>query len=176
LKLRISFLRSLKSRVTLSMLAIFLLSIWSLTLYVSRTLRQDMERLLADQQSSAVAYVASDLNNEFTQRIHVLETVAHSIGPSLLEQPTALQKMLEANAFLLDLFNSGVIAVTRDGTAVADVPTIAGRRGTNYASNVATQTTLSTGQSVIGTALSKSGPGRRKLGSVSAESGESYGF
>ena len=71
------------------MLAIFLLSIWSLTFYVSRMLRQDMEHLLADQQFSTVAYVAADMNQEFEQRVFALERIAHSIGQSDLAQPTA---------------------------------------------------------------------------------------
>ncbi len=38
--------RSLQVRVTLIMLAIFLLGIWSLAYYASRTLREDMQKLL----------------------------------------------------------------------------------------------------------------------------------
>ena len=38
-------LNSLKTRLVLGSLAIFLISLWSLSFYVSHTLRRDMERL-----------------------------------------------------------------------------------------------------------------------------------
>jgi PAS domain S-box-containing protein len=50
---------SLKTRVTLFTLAIFLLSIWSLSFYVSQMLREDMQRLSGEQQFSAVSKMAA---------------------------------------------------------------------------------------------------------------------
>jgi hypothetical protein len=46
--------RSLKTRVTIFTLAIFLVSLWSLAFYAGRMLRQDMQRLLGEQQFSTV--------------------------------------------------------------------------------------------------------------------------
>ncbi len=42
----VSMRQSLKTRIALGMLVIFLLSLWSLSFYTSRMLREDMERLL----------------------------------------------------------------------------------------------------------------------------------
>ena len=144
---------SLRRRITLSTLLIFLTSIWALSYYASRMLREDMERMLADQQASTVSYVAGDLNDSLVERVLALEKVARSIDPAMLAQPTALQKMLANRLILQGMFNSGVVAVSQDGTALADVPVIAGRKGTNYASNVATHTALTEGRSVIGRPL-----------------------
>jgi hypothetical protein len=58
LNLNIFQLRSLKTRVTLFTLAIFVTSIWSLALYVSRSLREDMERQLGEQQFATVTDAA----------------------------------------------------------------------------------------------------------------------
>jgi PAS domain S-box-containing protein len=145
--------RSLKTRVTLLMVVIFLAGVWLLAFYASQMLRADMERLLADQQSSTVSYVAAELNRQFQERVVTLEKVARSIDQSMLDHPAALQAMLEDRAAFLDMFNAGVVAVSLDGTAIADVPSVVGRRGTNYASNVATQTALTAGRSVIGRPL-----------------------
>jgi PAS domain S-box-containing protein len=144
---------SLRRRITFSTLLIFLASIWALSYYASRMLREDMERMLADQQSSTVSYVAGELNDAFEERVLALEKVARSIDPAMLGQPATLQKMLENRLILQGMFNSGVVAVSQDGTAVADVPVVAGRRGTSYASNVATHTALTEGKSVIGRPL-----------------------
>ncbi|MCX7172919.1 MAG: PAS domain S-box protein [Proteobacteria bacterium] len=144
---------SLRRRIIVSTLLIFLASIWALSYYASRMLREDMERLLADQQSSTLSYVAAELNHALEERVIALEEVARSITPSMLSHPDTLQQFLEYRPVFQDMFNSGVIAVSLDGTAIADVPVVAGRRGTNYASNAATRTTLTKGKTVIGRPL-----------------------
>ena len=85
---------SLRRRITLSTLLIFLASIWALSYYASRMLREDMERLLADQQSSTVSYVADELNHELGERILAVEKVARSIDQAMLDHPAALQQFL----------------------------------------------------------------------------------
>ena len=62
-------LNSLKTRLVLGSLAIFLVSLWSLSFYVSHTLRRDMERLLGEQQYSMVSLVADRVDHEFEDRI-----------------------------------------------------------------------------------------------------------
>jgi sensor histidine kinase regulating citrate/malate metabolism len=59
---------SLKTRVTLFTLVIFLISIWSLAFYVSRMLREDMQRLLSEQQFSTSAMLAKAIDNELSDR------------------------------------------------------------------------------------------------------------
>lgn len=142
---------SLRRRIIVSTLLIFLGSIWALSYYASRMLREDMERLLADQQSSTLSYVAAELNHELEERLIVLQELAHLIDQRMLDRPAALQQLLDSHPSFM--FNSGIIAVSRDGIALADVPVVAGRKGTNYFSNVATHTTLTEGRSVIGRPL-----------------------
>jgi sensor histidine kinase regulating citrate/malate metabolism len=64
MRFNISYLHSLKTRVTLFTLAIFLISLWLLAFYASRVLRHDMQRLLGDQQFSTATFVASDINGD----------------------------------------------------------------------------------------------------------------
>jgi diguanylate cyclase (GGDEF)-like protein/PAS domain S-box-containing protein len=142
--------RSLKEKITLGILAIFILGIWALSYYVTGMLRDDMKSLLANQQASTVSYVASELNQALVDRIQALEKTARSIDQSMLNNPSATQDLLEKQPVFLDLFNSGVVAVKLDGTAIADAPVVANRKGTNYASNEATRLTLSEGRTVIG--------------------------
>ncbi|MDO8788730.1 MAG: PAS domain S-box protein [Sulfuritalea sp.] len=144
---------SLKQKITLGILAIFVFGIWALSLYVTRILRNDLQSLLADQQASTVSYVASELNQALEDRIQALERVARSIDRAMLKNPVALQQVLDRRPIYEDLFNSGVIAVGRDGVALADTPVVAGRRGTNYLSNEATRTSLAENKTVIGRPL-----------------------
>src|ERR1035437_706565 len=121
MNLNIFQLRSLKTRVTLFTLAIFVISFWSLALYGSRSLREDMERQLGEQQFSTVSFVAAEIDEGLALRVKALEKVARSIDQFLLDNPVALQQML-GTWFFVNLFNAGVVAVTADGTAVADAP------------------------------------------------------
>jgi hypothetical protein len=61
--------RSLKTRVTLYTLAIFLAGIWSLAFYASWMLREDMQRLLGEQQFSTASIAAEHFEEEFAERI-----------------------------------------------------------------------------------------------------------
>ncbi|MCX7149841.1 MAG: PAS domain S-box protein [Rhodocyclales bacterium] len=141
---------SLKQKITLGILAIFVVGIWALSFYVTRMLRNDLQSLLADQQVSTVAYVASGLNQALEDRIQALEKIARSIDRSVLNNPATLQQVLDQRPIFQDLFNSGVVAVGLDGVALADTPVVPGRRGTNYISNEATRKSMAEGKTVIG--------------------------
>jgi PAS domain S-box-containing protein len=146
-------LRSLKTRVTVFALTIFVLGIGSLTFYTSRMLRQDIERLTGEQQFSTVSVLAASINEELENRIAALEVVAGLIDAFMLERPASVQRLLDQKIVLPLYFNAGVHVVGRDGVAIADVSE-AGRVGRSFADNEAVQTVLS-GQkrSVVGRPL-----------------------
>jgi hypothetical protein len=81
--------RSLKTRVTLFTLAIFLISVGSLAFYTSRILRENIERLTGEQQFSTVSYIAAGLNQDLEDRFKVLETVAAVISPGTMGHAAA---------------------------------------------------------------------------------------
>ncbi len=141
---------SLRCRIIFTTLLIFLISICALSYYASRMLRDDMERLLTHQQSSTVSYVAAELNHALEERALALEKVARSIDQSMLDHPTSLRQLLENRPNFQDMFNAGIVAVSLDGTVLADAPLVAGRRGSNYASNAANKTALTEGKLMMG--------------------------
>jgi signal transduction histidine kinase len=117
--------------VTLSTLAIFLIGIWALSFYASGVLREDMQRLLGEQQFTSASVMAAEINQELKNRFRVLEKVAGRITPALLDNPANLQAFLDERLILQDPFNAGVIAYRFDGTAVAELPVAARRVGSN---------------------------------------------
>ena len=142
--------RSLKVRATVFTLVIFVLGIWAQSFYISRGLQTDMEQLLGEQQFSVVTSVARDVNDDLTDRLDALETVAKEMGADLLARPTALQANLEQRPLLQLLFNGGVLVTGADGTSIADVPLSAGRIGTNYMDRDNVAVTLKEGKTAIG--------------------------
>lgn len=123
---------SLKTRVTLFTLGIFLLSLWLLAAYASWTLRNDMQNLLSDQQFSMVSFIAEEVNQEIDDRFSVLEKVAGRVRPAMLNHPATLQNFLEERLILQGPFNTGVFVIGIDGVGIADIPVGAGRIGVNY--------------------------------------------
>lgn len=123
---------SLKTRVTLTTLGIFLISIWLLAFYLSRMLRDDMQRILGEQQISTVTFMAAEVNRGLDDRLKALEKVAAKLPPVLLEQPFELQLFMEEQVLLHSLFNGGIIAYQADGDALAEVPLATGRIGSNH--------------------------------------------
>lgn len=142
--------RSLKTRITLTTLLIFVASLWSLSFYASSMLRTDMERLLSDQQFSTVSLVADSINEDIRERTKALEAVAADIKPSMLVDPAALETFLKQLPLLRRQFNGGVIAYGLDGTAIVKVPLTAGWISANDRDRESVAAALQHGQASIG--------------------------
>jgi diguanylate cyclase (GGDEF)-like protein/PAS domain S-box-containing protein len=140
--------RSLKTRVTLFTLAIFVSSIWTLALYASHALRQDMQRLLGEQQFSSVSLLAKEVNQQISERLRALEVVAGQLTSNSIADARVAQRFLESSLTLQGHFNGGVTILRRDGTAIADVPLAAGRVGINFGDTEVTASALR-GQAAI---------------------------
>ncbi|MCX7162000.1 MAG: PAS domain-containing protein, partial [Rhodocyclales bacterium] len=111
---------SLKTRITLSALTVFVISIWMLSLYTSRMLREDMERLLGEQQFSTASFIASQVDDEMRDRLAALEQYAtRRVDPSMLGDPAALQIRLETSPTIQIMFNAGLF-VTVDPSMLGD--------------------------------------------------------
>lgn len=67
--------------------------------YTSQMLREDMQRLLGEQQFSTVS-AAQELNDSLIDRRLALETIAREASPALLSSPATLQTLLEQRPLL----------------------------------------------------------------------------
>lgn len=140
---------SLKSRVTLLTLTIFVVSIWSLALIASEMLRKEMERMQGEQQFTTAITMASEVNHEIKDRFTSLTKIADEINLPLLNDPAALQTYLVSRAELIGLFNAGVISYDADGTAIAESQTATGLLGENQLKLEHIATALKQGLSTV---------------------------
>ena len=124
--------RSLKTRVTLFTLSIFMVSLWALSFFASQLLREEMQSELGEQQFSTVSAVADQINDRMGTCMASLETIAKEVTPAMLGDSAALQTRLEQRPLLQLLFNAGVFVTGTDGTAIASLPTSTQRIGVNY--------------------------------------------
>ncbi len=144
------FPRTLKSRVTLLTLVIFVAGMWLLAFYASRALRADMEHLLGEHQYSTLSFITAEVNQNLLSRIEALELVASRVRPEMLANRRALQDFLGDRVVLAGLFNGGVVIVDAGGKAVADSRPAPGRIGESFASDDSVARVLATGKSTVG--------------------------
>ncbi len=143
-------MNSIKTRVTISVLLIFLLSLWAMTFYTSLSLRQDLQKLLGEEQLTKANYVANRINDEFEERFLALSSIAANITPALLNKPEQLQIFLERYSEFRQLFNGGMFITQADGTAYASVPRLVQRAKLNFFDRDYIRTPIETGKKIIG--------------------------
>ncbi|MBR0567438.1 EAL domain-containing protein [Azoarcus sp. L1K30] len=141
---------SLRTRITAFTLVIFVVSIWSLTIYAHRTLRHDVQALLGQQLLSAATVAASALDRHLVGQVNMLHRVSALITPDLLHDATALQNFLDQRLILDGAFNDGVIVLDAAGTVIAELPVTAGRLGLNYIDSDYVREALRQREPVIG--------------------------
>jgi PAS domain S-box-containing protein len=141
---------SLKTRVTFFTLAIFVASIWSLAFYASRMLREDMQRVLGEQQFSTALILAAQINQGLADRMRGLERIAGEINPAMMKDPAALRELLERRPLLQIFFNAGSVVFDTESTAIADFPVVAGRAGVSYKQLAVVRAALDEGKSSFG--------------------------
>jgi PAS domain S-box-containing protein len=100
--------------------------------YANQVLRNDMQRMLSEQQFSTATLLATEINQKLSDRLFALETIAKMISPELLANPAALQKTMEFHPTFQSLFNAGTFVTRADGIAIADVGSAKSRLGVNY--------------------------------------------
>ncbi|HIJ87291.1 MAG TPA: response regulator [Desulfuromonadales bacterium] len=141
--------QSIKRKVTIFTLTMFLISIWALAFIASQMLRRNNLRLLSEQQFSTASFVAAAVNEDVTERMNALKTIAGEIDAPLLDNPAALQKHIELRPLLQVLFNAGIFVTRLDGTAIAENPCI-GRVGLNYMDKDHIAAALKEGKATLG--------------------------
>jgi PAS domain S-box-containing protein len=144
------FRQSLKIRVTLFTLIIFLVSIWSLAFYATRTLRRNLQETVSDLQFSTATFAAKQITEEVEIRLQSLESTAASVNQDLLDDPSDLQAFLESHETFQRLFNGGIFITGNDGIIRADVPLSTQRIGLNDSDRDYLQAALKEGKTAIG--------------------------
>jgi len=123
--------RSLKTRITVFTLLIFVLSVWLLVAYGSRALRYDIESLLSKQQFAVATFLAKEVDEHLSEQLHALDESARVLGAAMSGGNAGLRQALDAQQHLIHLFNAGVVVLDRQGTVVAELPPALGRLGAN---------------------------------------------
>ena len=121
--------RSIKTRITLRMLGLVLLGMAALAYDFSSMLREDLQRMLGDQQFSVVSLAAAGIDRDISSRLDMLEAVAAGVTPAMMRDVSKLRAHLQDSHVFPFVFNRGTVAYQTDGTALAEVPLTSARVG-----------------------------------------------
>jgi diguanylate cyclase (GGDEF)-like protein/PAS domain S-box-containing protein len=141
---------SLKTRVTLFTIAVFIVSLWGLSFMTSRMLHADMQRGLGQQQTSALNLLSQFVSQGLEDRLTALDRVAQKITLTEMNQTADLQRKLDQGLILHSLFNGGAFVVNQKGQALADTQFSAGLQASNFADKDLISQTLSQNKATIG--------------------------
>ncbi|APW45926.1 sensor domain-containing diguanylate cyclase [Rhodoferax antarcticus] len=123
---------SLKTRFTLTTMAIFLASLWSLSFYASFELRRDMQEGLGAQQFTVASLLAQHIDERLSERLAWLRLVAQEIDAEQMQSLPALQSRLDSHPILATEFNDGLMILNASGLSLADAPRSADRTGRTH--------------------------------------------
>ena len=141
---------ALQTRITLLTLAVFFVTIWSLSWYATRILHKDVEDMLGQQQFATVSMNAGELNRILTERLRTLESATQLIEPHHLVDHQALQDLLEARPALPNFYNGGFFVTDLGGVVIASYPVEAGRKGSDRGTMDVVMDALKAGKSTVG--------------------------
>jgi len=121
---------SLKGKLLVMMIGLFLFFIWALAWISTTVLKDRLEQVLSDQQVVFTRRLATDLDNKLTERVQSLSGIAKDIPTDL--QARELDSYLPRLKALHTMFPAGIAVIGLDGKVIADYPAASGRRGSYF--------------------------------------------
>ena len=143
---------SLKTRITLATLGVFLASLWTLSLFSTRSLQRDIEKLVSADQLATAGLIAEQLDHELSERLQTLQALAGSIAPHI-GKPEQMQRFLDERRDLLAIFDSRLFITDLEGDTLASLPYRSQFIGINFADRDYMAGVLQRGQPTIGQPL-----------------------
>lgn len=146
----LTLLRSLKTKIIVSAVMIFLLSLWALSYYAGQVLKKELEQLLGEQQLATVSMEAKHLDDEFLLRFQALTALSMVSNDNMLAGAPTIGEVIERRPFLQILFNGGITAFGKDGSTIAESRHLAKVPEINDVDKKAVLTALTTGNMTVG--------------------------
>jgi PAS domain S-box-containing protein len=146
------FTPSLKKRIALTVLLLFLASIWLLTYFSAGRLKDGFVEVLENQQLSYVSHVGTEIESKLQSRLDALQIIAKEITPGMLASPDKLRELLAHRPLLQHFFGQGVVVVSTDGIGLADYPAAPQRQGASYGELEYFRDVVASGKPAIGRA------------------------
>ncbi len=117
---------SLKSRLMVTTVSLFVVFIWAATFLSATVLEQPIQHLIFDQQLATTRQIAAGLDQKLKDDIDGLQRAARGLPADL--SYASLQPLLAQRPLMHVAFSGGITVVGLDGRVIADFPVARGRR------------------------------------------------
>jgi diguanylate cyclase (GGDEF)-like protein/PAS domain S-box-containing protein len=139
---------SLKYRIAIAVALLFIVVMAATNAVQMRLLRDDMGRVLAEQQYSLVQRTAKEIDLKFESGISVLAGTAALLTDADLSQPSRLREQLRQKPGVL-FFYDDLLVLTPTGRILSDYPEVPGRAGVDASDRAFFKEVIRTHQTVI---------------------------
>jgi two-component system NtrC family sensor kinase len=130
--------------VVMSIIALALASSITFALFNSQ-----FKQTISDQQFALVASLAHQIDDRLALAQSLLATLGSKIGPTDLNDPEKIQRILDAEDGARSMFDGGFLVLGPHMDLVAQSPSMAGRHGMDYGFHDYVRRTFKTGTPVI---------------------------
>jgi diguanylate cyclase len=141
---------SLKTKITATVLLLFLASIWVLTFFISMRMEADMTAQIEAQQLSTASYIANSIDSQVKMRLAYLTSMAELITPDLVANPDKLKDLVRDKIVMPHIFQVGCSVISKEGRVIADYPRLPGRTGVIVSDREYFRDVIATGEPAIG--------------------------
>src|SRR5579862_3353089 len=139
---------SLKYRIAIAVATLFVLMVLATNALQMRLLREDLGRVLSEQQFTLVQRTATDIDSKFETSIAVLAGTAALITDAGMGQPARLRDEFRQPPALHSFYDD-ILVLNPAGRIVADYPEVAGRAGVDASDRGFFKEVVRTHQTVI---------------------------
>ncbi len=140
---------SIKSKVTLTVLLLFIVSIWGAVFYIDSLLKKSVQSEIANFQISSLNALKYSVEKDISFSLQTVTHLARYLPSELLNDIPELQRYLDERMNIQEgLFDTGIHICSRDGMTLVETPRT-GAVGINYGDRKYFKTVLATGKPYI---------------------------
>ncbi|KAF0164528.1 MAG: signal transduction protein [Rhodocyclaceae bacterium] len=140
----------LKATIAIFTVALFVSTIWVLAHYLEEEASVKIKKILAAEQYQTVEHIARSLDEAVSLRINALTDAALLIDPEWMSRPDRLHAFMATHSPLHRFFDVGMIAISREGIGLADLPNLEGREQASHAQTDYFREVMATGKPSVG--------------------------
>jgi PAS domain S-box-containing protein len=112
-------------------------------------MEERFKQTIADQQYVLACAIANGIDDKLTMAQNGLLAASSKVSPGIVDNTEDAQRFLDGRVTLHSLFDTTLFLLDKDGTLIAESPSVPARRGISQAYRVYYRKTFATGKPVI---------------------------
>jgi PAS domain S-box-containing protein len=140
---------SIKTRMALVVSLLFVFFSAAIAYFSIAYMEERFKQTIADQQYVLACAIANGIDDKLTMAQNGLLAASSKVSPGIVDNTEDAQRFLDGRVTLHSLFDTTLFLLDKDGTLIAESPSVPARRGISQAYRVYYRKTFATGKPVI---------------------------